>query len=304
MITSSARRLPAAAWASGASSGRKTSCSSPVRSRRSMKISPPWSRRRCTQPATRTSLAHVVLAQLAGPVGAVAVGARGLHAPTIPRTSSTRLSRAAGRPCPCPSPRSRLRRITVQRAPSRSACFSWPFSDRPACSIWARRPLLRSCRDERERVTTGRRATNTSTPRSLFGRPGRQQDALDAGRPADAGRRRAAELLDQAVVAPAAAERRLRAEPLGLELEHRARVVVEPAHERRVDLVRRARRRRGARAPRRSARRRPAPSRSSRRGASFITACVPGWSASKARSGFWSSRARTSSDSSASRARR
>ena len=35
--------------------GWTTSCTIPERSRRSMKISPPWSRRRCTQPATRVS---------------------------------------------------------------------------------------------------------------------------------------------------------------------------------------------------------------------------------------------------------
>ena len=44
------------------------------------------------------------------------------------------------------------------------------------------------------------------------------------GRPAD--------LLDQPVVAAAAADAGLRAERVGRELEHRARVVVEPAHER------------------------------------------------------------------------
>ena len=54
-ITCSGRSRSAAACASPrAVSGWKTSCTSPVRSRRSMKISPPWSRRRCTQPATRT----------------------------------------------------------------------------------------------------------------------------------------------------------------------------------------------------------------------------------------------------------
>ena len=37
-------------------SGWKTSCTMPERSRRSMKIRPPWSRRRCTQPATRAAL--------------------------------------------------------------------------------------------------------------------------------------------------------------------------------------------------------------------------------------------------------
>ena len=46
-----------------------------------------------------------------------------------------------------------------------------------------------------------------------------------------------AELLDEAVVAPAAADAALRAERVARELEDRARVVVQPAHERVVDLV-------------------------------------------------------------------
>ena len=55
LTTCSERSRSAAAKASPLVSGWKTSCSSPERSRRSMKIRPPWSRRRCTQPATRTS---------------------------------------------------------------------------------------------------------------------------------------------------------------------------------------------------------------------------------------------------------
>ncbi len=53
--TSSARSLWPSSNAPPASSGLKTSWTSPVRSRRSMKIRPPWSRRRCTQPATLAS---------------------------------------------------------------------------------------------------------------------------------------------------------------------------------------------------------------------------------------------------------
>ncbi len=114
----------------------------------------------------------------------------------------------------------------------------------------------------------------------------------------------AAEQLDQPVVAPAAADARLRAERVGGELEERARVVVEAAHERRVDLVGDAggvQERAdlgevlgvlGGRGGRAAAARRS------------ITSRVPGWSASKARSGLRSMRARTSSDSSSSWARR
>ncbi len=66
----------------------------------------------------------------------------------------------------------------------------------------------------------------------------REQQPLDPGAEADARRRRAADLLDQAVVAAAAADGRLRADRLVHELERRARVVVEAAHERRHELVR------------------------------------------------------------------
>ena len=59
-----------------------------------------------------------------------------------------------------------------------------------------------------------------------------QQRAIEAEREADAVRRRPAERLDQAVVAPAAAERVLRrVERAALELERRVPVVVEAAHE-------------------------------------------------------------------------
>ena len=68
----------------------------------------------------------------------------------------------------------------------------------------------------------------------------REQQALDAGAEADPGRRRTADLLDEPVVAAAAADRRVRVLVGTDELERRARVVVEPAHERRVEHVRHA----------------------------------------------------------------
>ncbi len=64
-----------------------------------------------------------------------------------------------------------------------------------------------------------------------------QHDPLDAGRPAHARRGRPAELLDEAVIASTAADTALRAERVGGELEHGPGVVVETAHERRVELV-------------------------------------------------------------------
>src|SRR6185503_11046677 len=58
--------------------------------------------------------------------------------------------------------------------------------------------------------------------------------ALHAERPADGGRRAPAELLHKAVVTTARAHGTLRAEAVREPFEHRARVVVEPAHEPRV----------------------------------------------------------------------
>src|SRR2546423_11362736 len=66
-----------------------------------------------------------------------------------------------------------------------------------------------------------------------------EHQALEAGAEADRGRRRAADLLDEIVVAAAAADRRrLRALVRPDELERRARVVVEAAHECRLERVR------------------------------------------------------------------
>ncbi len=64
----------------------------------------------------------------------------------------------------------------------------------------------------------------------------RQGDALEAAAPAHAGRGRAADLLDEPVVAAAAADAALRAEAVGLELEGGARVVVEAAHQAEVEV--------------------------------------------------------------------
>ena len=70
----------------------------------------------------------------------------------------------------------------------------------------------------------------------------REQQPLDAGAEPDARRRRAADLLDEPVVATAAADRRVGVLVRPDELEGGARVVVEPAHERRVEDVRHAER--------------------------------------------------------------
>src|SRR5580700_3332265 len=86
----------------------------------------------------------------------------------------------------------------------------------------------RLIRDEQVHRREGARARGNAT---------REQDALDSRCPADAGGRGTAELLHQTVVATTAADTALRAERIGGELEHRARVVVQATHERVIELV-------------------------------------------------------------------
>ena len=141
-------------------------------------------------------------------------------------------------------------------------------------------------------------ATKASRPAASLLLVERQQDPLDPGRPADRRRRRPAELLDQAVVAAAAADLRLGAERVADEGEDRPRVVVEAADQGRVDLVGdpgRVEQRPhlgevlgvlALERARRSSARSPSPPR------------VPSSSESKARSGLMSIRSRTSSESS------
>ena len=65
----------------------------------------------------------------------------------------------------------------------------------------------------------------------------RQQDPLDPRGPARRRKRRTIQLLHQAVIPAATADLRLGAQPLALEREHRARVVVEAPDQRAVELV-------------------------------------------------------------------
>src|SRR5439155_1884759 len=64
----------------------------------------------------------------------------------------------------------------------------------------------------------------------------REQQSLDPGAEADPRGRRAADRLDESVVAAATADGTLRADRLVTELEDRARGVIETAHERRLEL--------------------------------------------------------------------
>ena len=112
-----------------------------------------------------------------------------------------------------------------------------------------------------------------------------------------AGARLAAELLDQRVVAAAAADRALRAEPVGDPLEHGEVVVVHAAHQARVDAVRRARRRRAPRAPPSKCASDAAPRKSISCGAASMTGCIAGFLLSRMRSGLLCRRRRASSSS-------
>ena len=201
LSTSSARSLWASSKDSPELSGLKTSWTIPVRSRRSMKIRPPWSRRRLTQPATRTSESTRSGSTCAAPGVAVAVGAQrrrlGLDRRPPPVISSTRLPGSAGRCSPLSMSRSwalpSASRMRTRRAPIRSACLSWPLRPRPARSTSAESPAWRSSTasaiarcalarvgDRDEGVAPGRRL--------LFVQ--RQQDPLDPGGEADRRRRR------------------------------------------------------------------------------------------------------------------
>ena len=91
----------------------------------------------------------------------------------------------------------------------------------------------------RSRVTVSAGSAPQTTTDRMLRRAGRhaglrerEDDAVEPEREADARRRLAAQQLDQAVIAAAAAERRLLAlDALAVELERGPRVVVEAAHE-------------------------------------------------------------------------
>ena len=162
----------------------------------------------------------------------------------------------------CDSPAS-----TPANRPEAGGCSgsgrAWP-ARRRAILPQATGPAPRPAR--RQRRVDVRRAAHGTDPLGLH----QFHDALLAHRKADGRRRLAAELRDQPVVATAGADGVLRAQCIGDPLEHRARVVVEAAHQARIDDVvdahgarcraqpvemRRATRRRGAR----SAAARPTP---------------------------------------------
>ena len=136
--------------------------------------------------------------------------------------------------------------ISANRAPLLSARRSWALkpaagepiaiftpgtaSRRPSTSLEPETSRRVAGRDE-ERVGGLLGAVRAVRAREL-------DDPLEAEREADGRRVAAAELRDEAVVAAARAHRRLGPELVRDPLEHRARVVVEAAHEPRIQLKR------------------------------------------------------------------
>ena len=301
----------------------------PVRSRRSTNTRPPWSRRRCTQPATRTCVADPRGAQTRrtrcrGSGSAAAPACRRPSAGTgeqlLPQAGerdllllAARMSRTAA----AARSHSSGPTITTHGAPRRSAWFIWPLRQRRRGPSSPRRPpraaptsarktrgaRLRLGHDEHELRAVAaarpppRRPRRARRPAPARSAPGRSPSR----RPASAS---PPSCSIRPVVAPAAADAALRAERVGAELEHRARVVVEPAHQPRVELVVDRRRRRAAAAPRRSARASASESRSIIFGAASVTATISGASQSKARIGLISIRARCSASNTSWRSRK
>ena len=143
------------------------------------------------------------------------------------------------------SSRRRRARTTSVAAPVRAPCVSCPFTDRPAKSMSAARPARRSsCRSACATAgsppsTTTNTSSGTGSRTTFSFSSASSSRSMPAPKPMP-GRRRPADLLDEPVVAPAAADHRVRVLLRPHELERGARVVVEPAHERRIEDVRHA----------------------------------------------------------------
>ena len=240
--------------------GSKTHWVRPSRSRRSMKMRPPWSRRRKAQPISVT-----VRPTSSDPQRAAAV--RPLPARRAPQCSS---GDASVRPTGIELDREASRCGTVRCSPvfmSRRMHWSCSSSVSPtitayadaetvgvlqltsaACAHRSRAPRTRPAGAARERPASGDRSA--ASPSGISSASGRRRRA----RPRRGAAPRApspiakpipgvggpSELLDEPVVATAARHRVLRAEVAGQHLEGRADVVVEPADEARIDDVARS----------------------------------------------------------------
>ena len=148
-----------------------------------------------------------------------------------------------------PSARSRSPATSAKRAPERFADFIASLRPLPPNAKSAATPALRSSVTSAEEGAPGLLAERHRVDAGGGGQfeldalgLQREHRTVHAERPADRRQRGAADHLGQAVVAAAAADRGLRAEPVVDELEGGAGVVVEAADQPRVVLVRHARR--------------------------------------------------------------
>ena len=236
----------------GARSGLTTSWETPVRSRRSTKTSPPWSRRRATQPASVSRSPDVLGPRLAAhqvaPAHADSLAtssSSGRARPSAPARGASRLAADDDRRRRSES--SGLGQLALERA-SRVVGVG---GDAGAAQLGEPREhaLARRAVVEREEDVDARRARRLDA--LLLHR---EQQPLDAGAEADAGRRRAADLLDEPVVAAAARDRRVLRSPSGRRTP-RSCACSSRARARASARARSGRRtRRGSPAPRRSAR--------------------------------------------------
>ena len=125
-ITNSLRSDSAAANVA-ARSGLKTICTRPSRSRRSTKMTPPWSRRRCTQPISVTVVSEVAAVDASTVVSALqGILRRALRAVAFGGIGSGRAGRtgrgAAGATAACPSPGQFRERTAARQRRGRRRC--------------------------------------------------------------------------------------------------------------------------------------------------------------------------------------
>ena len=248
----------AAACASGASSGWNTTCTTPSRSRRSMKVTPPWSRRCATQPQSVTSspawssrssphaCVRIVVAQRSTSCAARPPSPSSLASQSTTSSSGTvfctpstsrRSVTAPVRELPLPDDRRergagavrhlelRLQRPLLERA-RRPATPARAQRRRPGA-----RPAPRGLVAERDHEAPSARGRAARRALALH----REQHAVEPHREPDPGRRRARRAprrgrrsARRAFTVPPPCSPRERA---GDPLERRARVVVEPAHQ-------------------------------------------------------------------------
>ena len=237
------RSTPSAPGASGST----TTCTTPAASRTSRNTTPPWSRRVATQPHTTTAVP--ACSDRSSPARCVRIigRTRGATAASPPADRAARRPAVPVRRSFTPtSPRltSSGARITANAALDRLAAVICAFIERPPKARSTRNPASRSSWVQLECVAPDPEPVHDERVQDRLGGchrtlgVGDDQQPLDPDPEADPGRGRTAHILGELVVAPAAADRVLGGvERVAHELERGARVVVEPAHQARIELV-------------------------------------------------------------------